>query len=751
MHSSSMLNMQKAFDRYVLTYSWPNRNKINVIDIGGTNINGAYSDIFSDDLFNYKAVDIQEGNNVDIVLEDPYKFPFQNAEVDIIISGQAFEHIDFFWLTFNEMTRVLKEDGIIILIAPSSGPIHRFPVDNYRFYPDSYSALAKYSSVYLIDVWKSDFGAWNDLVGVFSKDKSRKKFDFLDHKIFLNLNSNKYQENIISSFNNKKNCNEDAELIKGKEYYLDILKKFHDRINPKVYLEIGVRNGDSFFLAKHYSIGVDPQYKITNELNEYQKLYKMTSDDYFDFLIENNFELNSIDFAFLDGMHLFENILRDFINVEKYSNEETIIVIDDIYPNHEIQAYRKRESNVWMGDVWKIVYCLKEFRPELEIELFDTSPSGLLAIKGLNKNNKVLSDNYNFIVRKYVELNIRDFYDEVIKRTNSKSPSYDNIDNFLKNNNMSKPKISIIIVNFNMDREIIRTVESFLPPYQLDIDENQIEIIVVDNGSKNIPIFPKNIKVLIVDEPNSSPSKAVNLGLKYAKGHIIGIVVDGARMASPGILKYVLACTKISKKPIITVMGFHIGPDLQGKSMLNGYCQEVEDKLLESIDWKNNGYKLFDISVFAGSNFNGWFGQVSESNALFMTKDMWTELNGFDERFTTLGGGFVNLDTYKRALALENSQNYILLGEGTFHQFHGGVTTNQPYEKVPFDKYEKEYFSIHNNNFEITETESIFVGSLPNKHKKLLLNNFRVENDVIENKTIYKKLFGKLRKNLNIL
>ena len=89
----------------------------------------------------------QAGPGVDIVLDDPYRLPFGDGEVDVVVSGQMLEHCEFFWLSFGEMLRILKPDGYLFLIVPSAGPIHNYPVDCYRFYPDAMKALAKYTGL----------------------------------------------------------------------------------------------------------------------------------------------------------------------------------------------------------------------------------------------------------------------------------------------------------------------------------------------------------------------------------------------------------------------------------------------------------------------------------------------------------------------------------------------------------------------------------------------------------------------------
>ena len=94
----------------------------------------------------------------------------------MVISKQAFEHIDYYWLVFLEMARVLKPEVLIFHIAPSRGPEHCFRIDCWRLYPDGYHALARYANLKLIEVqtdWNPhpapDSAPWGDTVGVFRK------------------------------------------------------------------------------------------------------------------------------------------------------------------------------------------------------------------------------------------------------------------------------------------------------------------------------------------------------------------------------------------------------------------------------------------------------------------------------------------------------------------------------------------------------------------------------------------------------
>ena len=145
MHNSSMLRMKWFVENYASKIV---KNNIKVLDVGSYDVNGSYKDFFEDKKYEYFGLDMEEGPNVDIVLKNPYDWnEIETDFFDIIISGQAFEHIEFFWITMAEMARVLKKDGLLCLIAPNGFKEHRHPVDCYRFFSDGMVALARYVSL----------------------------------------------------------------------------------------------------------------------------------------------------------------------------------------------------------------------------------------------------------------------------------------------------------------------------------------------------------------------------------------------------------------------------------------------------------------------------------------------------------------------------------------------------------------------------------------------------------------------------
>lgn len=406
MHASSLENMSRCRARYLTQAVLESRGDMQVLDVGGADVNGGYRSVFADPQFHYRTVDLEAGNGVDIVLDDPYRYPLDDESVDVLLSGQMLEHCEFFWLTFVEMMRVLKPDGLLFLIAPSAGHIHQYPVDCYRFYPDAYRALAKYAGCHLLEVWLDERGPWRDLVGVFSK-----------------------QPMPVPEPDPPSTCTlapvdvapgtPEEELIQGQTPYLEVLDNIHQALQPASYLEIGVRHGRSLRLANCAATGIDPASEVADALPPTTRLIEMASDDFF-----RDADKDALpgppDLAFIDGMHLFEYALRDFMHIEQLATPGTLVVIDDTHPNHVAQAQRERRTRVWTGDVWKLQRCLAEARPDLVLVELDTSPTGLLLIAGLDPVNRVLWDRYNPIVRRYGQL--QGPPPEVLQRVNALDP-----------------------------------------------------------------------------------------------------------------------------------------------------------------------------------------------------------------------------------------------------------------------------------------------------------------------------------------
>ena len=176
MHPTAMNSGRMFFETYSATFA--NRQNSKIVEIGSQNVNGSLREVAPAGI-EYLGIDFVHGDGVDMVLESPYSLPLEDNSVDIVVSSSCFEHSEMFWVVFLEIMRILKPDGLFYLNVPSNGPFHRYPVDCWRFYPDSGNALVTWAKrngidATLLESYTSNQsgGMWNDFVAVFLKDES---------------------------------------------------------------------------------------------------------------------------------------------------------------------------------------------------------------------------------------------------------------------------------------------------------------------------------------------------------------------------------------------------------------------------------------------------------------------------------------------------------------------------------------------------------------------------------------------------
>lgn len=279
-------------------------------------------------------------------------------------------------------------------------------------------------------------------------------------------------------------------------------------------------------------------------------------------------------------------------------------------------------------------------------------------------------------------------------------------------------RLSVVVVAYDMARELPRTLRTLAPANQLGIEAEDYEVVLVDNGSP-VPVtvdpdlaerFGGRLRLVRIDDASPSPAAAANVGVRAAAGDLVGLIVDGARLASPGLLAGARRGAALAPRAVVTAPAWHLGDVPHMRAAEAGYDQAVEDRLLDSVDWEADGYELFRVSCFAGSSWRGIFGPMGESSSLFLAPSLWDELGGLDEAFALPGGGLVNHDLYHRACSLPDVTLVELLGEGTFHQFHGGAATSRRYGWADM---EAGYRALRGGPYRPPQVAPLYVGSVP--------------------------------------
>lgn len=281
------------------------------------------------------------------------------------------------------------------------------------------------------------------------------------------------------------------------------------------------------------------------------------------------------------------------------------------------------------------------------------------------------------------------------------------------------PRLSIIVIVYRMSRQAMNTLYSLSAQYQRNVCEADYEVLVMENlsddalNATDVSALGNNFRYFPRHETSPSPVNAINEGFRAARAPFIGLIIDGARIVTPRVVEYALAVARTSKNPLIAVPTFNLGPYLHYQHIDFQYTEETEKQLLEQTHWKQNGYRLFDISNLGEANPRGLFQPFMESNCYFTSKENFAAIGYADERFQLPGGGTLNLHMFRSIGMLEQCKTYwITLGEGSFHQFHNGVTTTQTHDRENIlKKFQTELENIWDGHFPALERGPILIGS----------------------------------------
>lgn len=205
----------------------------------------------------------------------------------------------------------------------------------------------------------------------------------------------------------------------------EFLGEVHREYAPRSYVEIGVDNGRSLSLSRAPTIAVDPAFELTWEVTCDLQLVRSTSDDLF--ARENglaHLPAGLVDLAFIDGLHLIENVLRDFANVERHAHWTSVILLDDVLPRNVGEASRVRGNRkAWAGDVYKVTEVLARLRPDLLVLPLDIDPTGVLLVLGADPESTVIDERHDELVAELLVPDPQQVPEPVLRRETAFDPT----------------------------------------------------------------------------------------------------------------------------------------------------------------------------------------------------------------------------------------------------------------------------------------------------------------------------------------
>lgn len=311
-----------------------------------------------------------------------------------------------------------------------------------------------------------------------------------------------------------------------------------------------------------------------------------------------------------------------------------------------------------------------------------------------------------------------------------------------------KPVLSIIVIVYKMRRQAMNTLRSLALPYQKNIGENDYEVIVVENASDQnlsadeVAGLGPQFRYFLREESGVSPAPAVNFAFSQCRGELVGLIIDGARMVTPRVLEYALLAYRITPEALVMVPGYHLGEEDQKFHLTSGHSEEKEIRKLEELDWLENGYRLFRFAAWSSSNQRGYFQPMQECNCLFASMKNFDSIGRADERFDQPGGGSINLHIYRSLGMLPDSKLFVLPGEGSFHQFHGGVTTTEMEDRETLLKsFDQRLEEIWGGPFKALTREPMILGAVTHCAQPFLSKASELASRRFQRLTINKKPF----------
>ena len=172
-------------------------------------------------------------------------------------------------------------------------------------------------------------------------------------------------------------------------YRWNLIQLIIDKYNFKDYLEIGCDKNQSFSkIIVNNKVGVDPISGGT---------IRSTSDDFFKNL-NNNYDV-----IFIDGLHYYEQVIKDIKNSLKILNNDGFILVHDCLPRTLAHQAVPRYRGSWNGDVWKSIV---ELRNDINLDIITCEIDFGVAIIRKRKNQNLL----NLSQKDFKSLKFQDYY-----------------------------------------------------------------------------------------------------------------------------------------------------------------------------------------------------------------------------------------------------------------------------------------------------------------------------------------------------
>jgi hypothetical protein len=297
---------------------------------------------------------------------------------------------------------------------------------------------------------------------------------------------------------------------------------------------------------------------------------------------------------------------------------------------------------------------------------------------------------------------------------------------------MTEPKLSVLLVVYRMSRQAMNTIYSLSAAHQKNVSEQDYEILVIENDSgenldqAEVLSLGKNISYFLREESGVSPAPAINFGAQQARGSMLCLMIDGARMVTPRVIEYALQAQRVDPHALVVVPGYNLGPAEHHLNQQYDYDETREQALLADCDWQRYGYALFNVSSVGGAHLQGIFHPLMESNCFFVSTATFAAIGGADQRFDEVGGGSLNQYLY-RAAGVHPSSRYLFMlpGEGSFHQIHGGVSTEHREDRQALissfkQKLESRWLETHGEPYCALRREPILLGAVTRPAQRFL-------------------------------